>query len=169
VGTVDPGVRQVRDPADQRTLASGEDTPAGPGSVPELPAPPETLALWGVLAVGLVAGARRSGAADRVYRWLWLGYQPDGDPETTVRGAFGRVLYLLEHRFRPRREGETVREYLEAVNADENAIEVARIRERCVHAGQTTAEDAARARELAREYVKSHGGAAATLFNRLLS
>lgn len=167
-GTFDPGDVQVQDPADQRTLPSGE-TPEESSEPPKLPAPPETLALWGLLAVGLVAGARRSGAADRVYRSIWLGYQPAADPEAEVRGAFGRVLYLLERRYRDREQGETVREYLDSIGADDAAREVAELRERCVHAGRVTEADGERARELARQYIKTHAGTAATLFNRLLS
>jgi hypothetical protein len=168
-GTLEPDQEQVRDPADQRTLPLGESPDDGGSEPPKLPAPPETLALWGLLAVGLVAGARRSGAADRVYRSIWLGYQPAADPEAEIRGAFGRVLYLLERRYRPRKRGETVREYLDAIGADDAAREVAELRERCVHAGRVSEAEGRRARELARNYIKTHAGTAATLFNRLLS
>ncbi|MFB6111235.1 MAG: DUF3488 and DUF4129 domain-containing transglutaminase family protein [Halobacteriaceae archaeon] len=170
--TVTQGNPQVRDPADRRTLPSGtEDGSASgaPGWAPRPPAPPETMALWGVLAVGLAAGARRSGAADRVYRTVWLGYHPGGTPQQNIEGAFQRVLYLLEREYRPRRQGETIREYLTAIEAPDTAREVAHLHEQCLHAGRATETDAREARELAAEYVKSHGGAAATLFNRLMA
>lgn len=161
----------VRDPADQETLdgpGAGPGSGGGGGLVPTSTSP-DTLALWGLLAVGLVAGARRTGASDRVYRTLWLAYQPGGGPGQTVEGAFERVLYLLERRHRPRGQGETIREYLAAVGADDRALEVARLRERCVHAGTVTEADARRARELAGEYVRTHAGTAPTVFNRLIS
>lgn len=159
-----PGQDIVNDPADVRTT-----TATGGGWVPGSPAPPRTMALWGVLAVGLVAGARRTGVADRTYRSVWLRYQPSRDPHTDVEGAFDRVMYLLEQRHRQRRPGETVREYLSDIPASEAALQVARLREQAVHAGRVSAADAADARELAGTVVQSQAGRAATVFNRLLS
>lgn len=158
------GQEPVSDPADTRT------TPGqGGGLVPSPPAEPKTMALWGVLAVGIAAGARRTGVADRVYRSVWLGYLPTRGPRTDVEGAFDRVMYLLERRHRPRRPGETVREYLTRIDADRTALEVARLREQAIHAGRVSEGDAAEARRLATAYVQSQAGKAATVFNRLLS
>jgi len=159
-----PGQSGVDDPADLPTTPSQDG-----GWVPSPPAAPETMAVWGVLAVGLAAGARRTGVADRTYRSVWLRYQPSRDPRTDVEGAFDRVMYLLERRHRRRRPGETIREYLTAVDPASEALEVARLREQAVHAGSVSAADASSARRLAAEYVESQAGRAATVFNRLLS
>jgi transglutaminase-like putative cysteine protease len=132
-----------------RTTTGGDASTGGGFEPPS----PRTAALWAVLAVGLVAGARRSGLADRAYRSAWLRVQPDADPGPTVEGAFARVEYVLGRRTRRRRPDETVREYLEAVDAGERARRVAAIRERARYVGEVTEEEAAEARELAREVV----------------
>ncbi|MFB6104221.1 MAG: transglutaminaseTgpA domain-containing protein [Halobacteriaceae archaeon] len=158
------GQSGVGDPADVPTTPSQTG-----GWVPTPPAAPETMAVWGVLAVGLAAGARRTGVADRTYRSVWLHYQPSRDPRTDVEGAFDRVMYLLERRHRKRRPGETVREYLTAIDPPDDALAVARLREQAVHAGTVSAADASTARRRAASYVESQAGTAATVFNRLVS
>jgi transglutaminase-like putative cysteine protease len=140
------------------------DTP-GPVRVPGL----RTLALWSVLLVGLAAGGRRSGVAERAYRAAWVRWQPaTGDHRRAVEGAYDRVEYLLGREHRPRQDGETVREFLDAVEADERVRELAALRERARYAGEVDAEAARRARELADAVVGERVGVA-TRFNRLLS
>ncbi|SFR50744.1 transglutaminase TgpA family protein [Halogeometricum limi] len=92
-------------------------TDEGGGSpIPDLP-PERTFVVGLVAAVGLVAGARRSGVTERAYRSLWLRYQ--GARQTprddTVR-AYRRLEYLLEREYRPRRTGETPRAYLRSLS-----------------------------------------------------
>ncbi|MFB6138147.1 MAG: DUF3488 and transglutaminase-like domain-containing protein [Halobacteriaceae archaeon] len=131
------------------------DTVSAPAGGPPFAVPPlETLALWGVLLVGLAAGARRSGAAVRAYRAAWVRIQPRGAPPAErVEGAFERAMYVLGRRTRERRSGETVRAYLAAIDADERVRELVAIRERARYAGTVSEADAERARELAADVV----------------
>jgi hypothetical protein len=136
--------------------------------VPSLPST-EVLAIWSVVAVGLLAGARRLGLYERAYRSVWLRWQPrTADGRVAAEGAFARVEYVLSRRARAREPGETVREYLAAVDADERATEVAAVRERARYGGDLSETDVERARRLAAAYVSERTGVA-TLFNRLPS
>ena len=140
-------------------------TSAPPGERgPQVP-PLRTLALWSVLAVGLAAGTRRSGLAERTYREIWVRWQPAADPRTDVKGAYERVEYVLGRRRRPRRDGETVREYLRAVNAGSDVERLGRLYERALYAGAADEEMAAEARRLAAGYLGERV-ALATVFNR---
>ena len=95
--------------------------------------------MLGLIAlVGAVAGIRRSRLADRVYRWGWLRYLPRRDPETDIEAAYRRLAYILERRYRPRRAGETVREYVEAVDVDPAARELVERYERTRYGNEVT-------------------------------
>lgn len=121
----------------------------GGDSGPTIP-PLSTLAVWGVLVAGVAAGGRYTGAFDRAYRALWLRWLPRGDADEEVEAAFERVEYVLQRRYRERSAGETVREYVESVRADDRARRVADLRERARYAGRADADDAAEAKRLAR-------------------
>jgi transglutaminase-like putative cysteine protease len=127
----------------------GVDGDAGGGEPTDLP-PITTLAVWAVLVVGAAAALRFTGVADRAYRALWLRWLPDGDPREEVEAAFDRVEYVLGERYRERRDGETVREYVADVAPGEAAERVATLRERARYAGSASDEDAAEAKRLAR-------------------
>ncbi|MFB6218844.1 MAG: DUF3488 and DUF4129 domain-containing transglutaminase family protein, partial [Halobacteriaceae archaeon] len=145
--------------------AAGGVLPVGPVEVPSL----ETLALWSVLLVGLAAGSRRTGVAERAYRAAWVRWQPaTGDRHREIEGAYARVEYLLGRDHRPRREGETVRAYLASLDVEERVRELAALRERARYAEEVSPESARRARELADGIVADRLGVATT-FNRLLS
>ena len=113
------------------------------GGVPELP-PTDQLVLGLIALVGAVAGIRRSAVADRVYRWGWLRYLPRRDPVTDIERAYRRLEYVLERRYRPRRAGETPREYVEAVDAGPAARELVTVYER-MHYGNEASEGMAEA------------------------
>ncbi|MFB6121540.1 MAG: DUF3488 and DUF4129 domain-containing transglutaminase family protein [Halobacteriaceae archaeon] len=155
---------------EQNDGGGGEQNDGGGGGLPVPRLPPlNVLAIWSVIGVGLTAGARRSGFANRAYRSVWLRWQPrTDDPTVAVEGAFARVEYVIEQLERERRPGETVREYIDDVNPDERAATVAAIRERARYGGTVTEDEAAEARRLADAYVSERVGVA-TLFNRLLS
>lgn len=121
----------------------------GGGDTPDLP-PLTTLAVWAVLVVGAAGALRYTGITDRAYRALWLRWLPDGDPTEEVEAAFDRVEYVLGQRYRERRSGETVREYVADVAPGEAAERVASLRERARYAGSVSDEDAAEAKRLAR-------------------
>ncbi|MFB6118103.1 DUF3488 and DUF4129 domain-containing transglutaminase family protein [Halosegnis sp.] len=135
--------------------ADGGGTATGGGGVdlPELP-PREQLALGAIVALGAVAGARRTGLTDRLYRAVWLRYQPRSDPVSDTRRAYERVEYVLSRQVRPRRRGETVRAYVSQVG-DERARRVARLYERATYAGGVTEAEADEAVALADELVGS--------------
>jgi len=167
-----------RDPPDTTTPADGTDGPttvnettpatAPPGSEPppsgdgrSIPLPSREGALLGlVVLVGVAAGVRRTGAASRAYRALWLRHQPRArsDPPRDVERAFERLEYLLGRLDRRRRAGETIREYVRSVAADERVHRVARLHERATYAGRATREDADEAVALVDELVSEHRG-----------
>jgi transglutaminase-like putative cysteine protease len=126
------------------------------GGIP-LPEPPsrEEAALILVVLAGVAAGARRLGLHERAYRAVWVRWQPRADPASDVQRAFERVEYVLAREERPRRDGETPRQYLAAIDADEPVERVYRLHERARYAGDVTvslADDAvAAANEIVRE------------------
>ncbi|WP_435098910.1 DUF3488 and transglutaminase-like domain-containing protein [Halarchaeum sp. P4] len=136
--------------------ADGAATTGSDGGLPSLPEP-RVLLLWGVLLGGVYAGLRRLGVFERAYRAVWLRWLPRDDPARVVDGAYERVEYLLGRRYRPRRNGETVREYLSALDAPEEARRVAELRERARYRGEVTAEDADAAAEGLRALVGENG------------
>mgnify|MGYP000504203878 CR=1 FL=1 len=129
-------------------------TATGGGGGDGLPSRQET-ALGLLAVVGLAIGVRRSKAGQRAYRALWLYYQPRDEPAADVERAFQRLMYHLgsEH-YRTRHPDETVREYLDTIDADERAREVATIRERARYGGTVTEEQADRAVSLVDEMVR---------------
>ena len=124
----------------------GGDGDSGSG-VPELPSREELL-LGMIAGLGLVATARRSGATGRLYRAVWVRWQRRSDPETDVTRAYDRLEYVLEREHRSRRAGETRRQYLQSVEADERAREVGAIYERTRYGGEVDQAAADRAVEL---------------------
>ncbi|GGL68882.1 transglutaminase family protein [Halocalculus aciditolerans] len=147
------GLEGVRDAANNST-ATGTTAASGAGGV-TLP-PPGTLALWGLLGGGLVGALQYSGLPGRVARAVWLRRRLTGSPEDVAIGAFARVEYVLERTYRPRRDGETVRAYLDAVRAPDSVRAVAAARERARY-GTGLDDDAARAAaRQARAFVAAH-------------
>ncbi len=128
-----------------------DSTPVGAGAtggglpLPEVPLPTRQQAvLGGVVLAGAVAGVRRLGVAERAYRAVWLRYQPRGDPAADVDRAYRRATWALERRWRPRRPGETPRQYLGATD-DDRAARLAALYERARYADRVdrTAADEA--------------------------
>jgi len=132
-GTVNPGDSPDAD------AGGGSSGPLG-----GLPQPSrEEAALGGIFMLGVVAGLRRTGVTGRLYRAVWLRYQPrGGDPRADAERAFDRLEYVLGERYRPREPGETTRQYLAAIGADERARAVSDIRERARYAGSVSREEA---------------------------
>ncbi|MFB6084385.1 MAG: DUF3488 and DUF4129 domain-containing transglutaminase family protein [Halorientalis sp.] len=138
--------------------AVGATNDAG-GGLP-LPEPPsrEEVALILVILGGVVAGARRLGLTGRAYRAVWLRWQPRSDPASDVQRAFERVEYVLAREERPRRDGETPRQYLAAIDADETVERVYRLHERARYAGEVTTATADDAVAAADEIVGERTG-----------
>ena len=146
--TPTPTPTRTRAPGETRTperTATGTATDDDDGSqFPELPTREETT--LGVIALlGTAAGLRHAGVPERVSRGLWLRYQSPQNPAEDVETAFQRAMYVLSERHRERRPGETVRAYLDAVDADDDIRRLAELRERLRYGGtvsSATAEEA---------------------------
>ncbi|MFB6078999.1 MAG: DUF4129 domain-containing transglutaminase family protein [Halarchaeum sp.] len=108
------------------------------------------IGVWAVVVAGAAVLLHRLGVLSRAYRIVWLRWLPRGDPGAVVDGAYRRAEYVLARDNRPRRNGETVREYLDAVDAPEPARRVARLRERARYRGDATDADADAARDALR-------------------
>jgi transglutaminase-like putative cysteine protease len=127
------------------TSASGGETADDDGSSLPAPPPPETVAWSLFLGLGLVAGAHRTGLTEKAYRLVRLHWQgARKTPEADVERAVERLDALLAREYRPRRPGETRREYVDTLSLaglDDRAERVARIHERARYAdGVTRAE-----------------------------
>ena len=155
-----PGIGTIGGTVDRNgtvTGANGTVTDGGAGSSGPfggLPDPSrEEAALGGIFLIGAAVGIRRTGLTGRVYRAVWLRYQPREDPRTDAERAFERMEYVLAERYRPRRDGETVRQYLTAIGADKRARAVSQIRERAHYAGEVSREEADQAITIVDEIV----------------
>ncbi|WP_459191592.1 transglutaminase TgpA family protein [Halosimplex sp. J119] len=137
------------------SAGGGDDESTGPFG--GRPPTREETALGAIVLLGLVVGLRRSGVTSRVYRAIWLRYQPTSDPQTDAERAFDRLEYVLAERHRPRRPEETPRQYLAAIGADERARQVATVRERAMYAGRVTREEADEAVSLVDDIVGWRG------------
>ena len=153
---------------------SGEETPSttstpagsAPGLVEErLGSAVDTVARQDRVAlaagvVGVLLGGYRWGFLERGYRTTRLHWQrPTDSPEADVRRAFERLERLLERRSRGRRQGETVRAYLDAVGGDvvdERVRRVVEIHERVHYAGTVSRSDADEAIRATNELVREH-------------
>ncbi|WP_247005960.1 transglutaminase TgpA family protein [Halorientalis litorea] len=132
--------------------------PGGASGGDGLPLPSRgQLALGAVVLAGLVAGARRTGLTDRAYRALWLRYQPRADPATDIERAFARLETVLASEHRPRRPGETPRQYVAAIDADETVQAVYEARERARYAGEVSRSTADEAVETVDAIVAERG------------
>jgi Transglutaminase-like enzymes, putative cysteine proteases len=125
-------------------------TPEGDGGGFELPDPPsrEELLLGLVVVAGAAAGLRQTGLSRRVSLWARDRFGDDDDPETNIERTFTRLELALEEEHRARRAGETVRAYLEAIDAGPRPRRLAAIRERARYRGEATEELAAEAKTL---------------------
>ncbi|WP_435180357.1 transglutaminase TgpA family protein [Halorussus sp. AFM4] len=102
----------------------------------------EQAALGALVAVGLLAAARRTGLFDRLRRAVRLRWQPRTDPETDVTRAFDRLERLLAREHRERRPGETPREYLASIGGADLDDRIERVG--AIHERVRYAEDADR-------------------------
>ncbi|WP_058994013.1 DUF3488 and DUF4129 domain-containing transglutaminase family protein [Haloarcula sp. CBA1127] len=139
--------------------ATESDTPTGTAGesdtderrelrLPELPSR-EEMTLGVVALLGIAAGARRSGLSGRAYRAVWLRYQRRVDPETDVERAFQRAMHVLGKEHRGRKDGETVRAYLDAIEADDRVRRLAALREQLRYGGEVSEAMADEAVEIA--------------------
>jgi len=109
--------------------------------------------------VGVVAGARRFGVLARGRRALRLLRQSRVDPGTDAREAFRRLEYLAAVVHRPRRPGETPRQFVEALSADrfgDDARRVAEAYERARYGGGVDEREAGAAVEAVDRLVRRH-------------
>jgi hypothetical protein len=106
----------------------------------------EQLALGLVALVGLIAGVHRTGAMTQARREVglyWHGRR--SEPNADARRAYRRLERLLAREHRPRRRGESSRQYLAALSAkraiDPRTERVARVYERAVYGGGVDREE----------------------------
>jgi transglutaminase-like putative cysteine protease len=118
----------------------------------------EEAALGAILVGGVVAGLRQTDATERAYRAVWVRWQPREEPAVDVERAFDRLEYVLARAERPRRPGETARQYLDAVGADERAHRVCDYYELSRYGGRVTEADADEAVRLVGEIVSDRLG-----------
>ena len=129
------------------------DTDGDDGGLPAIPIPTREQLGFGLLVLaGLAAAGRRSGANARLARELWLRRLPGDDPETVVEGAYQRVVHLEERTRRPKRPGETPRQFL--AGADHRARRVGAIYEQARYGRGVTDEDAAAAAAILAELLE---------------
>ncbi|MFC7081540.1 transglutaminase TgpA family protein [Halorussus caseinilyticus] len=137
---------------------SGDESGGLPVGVPSR----EQAVLGALVAVGLLAAARRTGLLGRFRRAAWLRWQPRRNPETDVERAFERLEHLLGSEYRERRPGETPREYFAALAAtddlDDRAERVGAIYERVRYAGAVEDGLADEAVSLVDELVRERRG-----------
>jgi len=110
-----------------------------------------------VAVVTLVLGASRLGVVEWLLRAVGMRYQRRGDsPGEDVERAFRRLEQRLERRHRPRRPGETHRQYLDALGsgADARVRRVFALYERCRYGGEVTRAEADEAVALVDEVVR---------------
>ncbi|WP_435062121.1 transglutaminase TgpA family protein [Halobaculum sp. EA56] len=109
--------------------------------------------------VGTLAGARRFGVTGRVRRTVWLLRQSRADPATDAERAFRRLEYLAALVYRPRRPGETPRQFVAALAGDrfgDRARTVADAYERARYGDGVDEADARRAVEAVDDLVREH-------------
>ncbi|MFC7057824.1 DUF4129 domain-containing transglutaminase family protein [Halovenus salina] len=130
--------------------AGDEGGQAGGGfSVPTPSRGQVTVSL--VAVAGLVAWTRQAGLAGSVLRRLSVRFQRRADPETDIERAYERLLLVLEDRHRPRRTGETARQYVDDIYASDEARRVLELYEQARYADGVTRDDADEAIELVEE------------------
>ncbi|MFD1688849.1 transglutaminaseTgpA domain-containing protein, partial [Halolamina salifodinae] len=124
--------RRTAAPGDVGTFSPGGSENDGDPSLPT----PEEVGYGLVILLGGVAAGRRIGLDTRLYRFVWLRYQPRTDPVADVERAYDRVETLLAAKNRPRRPNETVGAYLDAIRATDSRVRtVAALYERAHHGG----------------------------------
>ncbi|GAB7019278.1 transglutaminase domain-containing protein [Halostagnicola bangensis] len=111
------------------------------------------------LVVGLVAGIRRSGVGSHVSRTAHLYWHGSQDtPAADAERAYRRLEILLERTYRPRRENESVREYLatlsETDELDPRIDEVGKTYELAKYSGDISRERTDEAIELVDELAR---------------
>ncbi|MFC7070361.1 DUF3488 and DUF4129 domain-containing transglutaminase family protein [Halobaculum lipolyticum] len=117
------------------------------------------VAVGAAALVGVAAGARRFGLTGRLRRTVWLLRQRRVDPATDAERAFRRLEYLAALVYRPRRPGETPRQFVEALSRDrfgEGARAVADAYEHARYGGGVDDREASRAVETVDALVREH-------------
>jgi len=102
----------------------------------------EQLVVVFVALAGATALARQAGVGTSLAHRFAVRFQRRSDPASDVERAADRLLLILEQRHRERRTGETVRQYLTAIRAGEDAHRIATLRERARYGDGVTRADA---------------------------
>ena len=136
----------------------GDETDSD-GESAAIPVAPGDILVGLAVFIGLAAGAHRSGVpalVGREVRRYWHGRRVD--PVTDVERAFDRLEYVLARRHRPRRRGESPRQYLEAIDRfgslDPRVERVIEIHERAHYGGDVDRAAADEAIDLVSEIAR---------------
>jgi len=168
IGAVNPGADEFGNAtiataaggltADATPAGGGGSGAAGDGDDGWTPTG-EDVAVGAAALVGLVAGARRFGLTERARRTVWLLHQSSADPNTDAERAFRRLEYLASIVYRPRRSGETPRQYVDALAGERfgaRARAVADAYERARYGGGVDEAEARRAVEAVDDLIRQH-------------
>ncbi|MDY6765311.1 MAG: transglutaminase domain-containing protein [Halobacteria archaeon] len=144
-------------------ITSGLQSGNGTGSGGFMGVTPQTVGLSLLTLLGVGAVAHRTGYAEKGYREARLRWQRrTDDPERDVERAFERLEYVLEKNYRPRRPGETPREYFSwmyegKMGIDKRIERVFDIHEKSHYSPESvTQEEADEAVELVDKIVKDY-------------
>ncbi|AEN05609.1 transglutaminase domain-containing protein [halophilic archaeon DL31] len=122
------------------TPAGGESDDGGSG----LPTR-EELGYGFAFLLGSIAATRRFGLDRRLYRFVWLRYQPRSEPVADVERAYERMEAVLASRYGARRRGETVADYLERLAVSDERVRLAgELYERAHYGGRASETEADR-------------------------
>lgn len=125
-------------PSGESDLSDSDDDDEGGLSDLQITLPSrDRMFLGTIVLLGIAAVVRRSGVGGRAYREVWLRRQPRTDPESDIERAFERLEYILAREHRPRRPGETRKQYVRVVG-DDSVRRVEEIYERAVYGGEAT-------------------------------
>ena len=134
--------------------ATGEDGGEGGDGSPPLP-DRETAGYWLLVLIVASAGVRHLGWSRRLSRAVWLRVPGRRrDPETDAHRAFEQLEYLLARTRRPRRQGETPRDYLAGLalaGVDDRVRLVVETHEQATYGNGVSREEADAARRAVRE------------------
>jgi hypothetical protein len=109
--------------------------------LPVTPPPTQQFALGVVVLLGLVAGIRQSPTVDRIASSIRFRRHRGADPAADIERIHDQLLVTLERRYRPRKRGETMRAYLDDIDASWSARQLTDLREKARYNEAATTDD----------------------------
>ncbi|WP_436935795.1 transglutaminase TgpA family protein [Halovenus marina] len=109
--------------------------------LPVTPPPTQQFALGVVVLLGLVAGVRQSPTVGRIASSIRFRRHRGADPAADIERIHDQLLATLERRHRPRKRGETMRAYLDDIDASWSARQLTDLREKARYNEAATTDD----------------------------